>query len=170
MPTVRDFRHFRFDSRRVDRCGRFVGRRAYWKLYAVENVLRVLIHSILSVQINPQWWNVAVDPKIRKRAEELRQQYLQRPKHALPGKHDIYFLFLSDLNNIIRANSNLFLPLVPNVDEWVAKVEGIRLPRNIVGHMNFPNDYDRQLIDEAYNEFGSLLIQLRNSGLSLEIP
>lgn len=170
MPAVRDFRSFRFDAVRVDRCGRFVGRQIYWKLYAIENLLRMVIHSVLSAQISPQWWNLAVDPRVRKRAQDFRQQYIRRPLHALPGRHDIYYVFLSDLNNIMRANSHLFMPLVPDVNQWIGKIESVRLPRNIVGHMNFPNPYDRQQIDQMYSEFPSLLGQLRNAGLPLQIP
>lgn len=170
MPIVRDFRNFGFDAIRVDRCGKHVGRQIYWKLYAIENILRVIIHSVLSAQINPHWWNVAVDPKVRRRAQDFRQQYIRRPQHALPGRHEIYYVFLSDLNNILRANSNLFLPLVPDIDQWVARIEGVRLPRNIVGHMNFPNQYDRQQIDRLYEQFASLLLQLGNSRIPIEIP
>ncbi len=170
MPIVSDFRNFPFDPRRVDRCGKFVGRQVYWKLYAVENLLRLVIHSILSMQISPGWWNVAVDPRVRKRAQDFRRQYLRRPWHTVPGSHDIYFVFLSDLNNIVRANSNLFLPVLPDIDQMMVKIEGVRLPRNIVGHMNFPNRPDRQRIDAIYNDFTSLVAHLQNSGIAMNIP
>lgn len=170
MAIVRDFRNYRYEPHRIVRCGKHIGRHAYWKLYALENQLRLVIHSVLLVQIGPHWWDLAVDQKIRGRAERFRQQYVRRPMHALPGRHDIYFVFLSDLNNIIRANSNLFLPLVPDIDNWIVKIESVRLPRNIVGHMNFLNQFDRQQIDNTYNEIDSLVKQLERVGVAVEIP
>jgi hypothetical protein len=118
----------------------------------VENLLRIFIHSALSVQISPTWWDVAVDPKIRKNAEKFRSHYSKRPWHTLPGRHAIYYVFLSDLNKIISANSNLLLPVLPDVDAWIAKIEEVRVPRNLVGHMNFPNNPDLQRIDGVYSE------------------
>ncbi len=170
MPIVQDFRKFRFDRRRIDRCGKHIGRQIYWKLYVVENLVRSFIHSVLWVQINARWWDVAVDPKIRKRAQDLQQYYSQRPWHTLPGRHAIYYVFLSDLNNIIRANSNLFLPIVSDIDQWITRVEEIRLPRNIVGHMNFPNQADRQRIDAMYSDFVSLVGKIQNSGVQIRVP
>ncbi len=170
MPVVRDFRNFRFDRPRVDRCGKHIGRHIYWKLYTIENVVRVIIHSVLTAQINSQWWNVAVDPKIQKRAESVRQQYAQRPGHTSPGNHDLYYVFLSDLNKIIGANSNLFLPVLTDVDKWVVELEDVRLPRNIVSHMHFPNQPDRQQIDKTYNDFVSLLPRIEAAGVTLLIP
>lgn len=170
MPIVRDFRNFRFDSRRIDRCGKFVAQNSYWKLYAIENLLRLIIHSVLSAQINSSWWNVAVDPKVRQKAEEIRLQYVQKPLHTTPGAHDIYYVFLTDLNRILRANSNLFLPVIPDTDKWILKLESVRLPRNVVGHMNFPNQFDRSLIDDIYSEMNTLVLQLERLGVTIEIP
>lgn len=170
MPIVRDFRNFSFDSTRIDRCGKFVARNSYWKLYAIENLLRLIIHSVLSAQISSNWWNLAVDPTVQQRAEKTRLQYVQRPQHTTPGGHDIYYVFLTDLNKILRANSNLFLPVIPDTDNWIVKLESVRLPRNVVGHMNFPNQFDRTLIDDIYSDMNTLVLQLEKSGLTIEIP
>ncbi len=170
MPIVRDFREYSFDTVRIDRCGRFIGRRSYWKLYAVENLLRIFIHSALSAQISPTWWDVAVDPGIRKNAEKFMSRYASRPWHTLPGQHGVYYVFLSDLNRIISANSNLLLPVVPDIDAWIAKIEEIRVPRNLVGHMNFPSEPDRRRIDRIYTEIPALIQQLERLGLPVQIP
>ncbi len=170
MPTVQDFRNFSFSQPRIERCGRHVGRYSYWKLYAIENLLRVILHSVLSAQIGPTWWTVAVDPNTQKIALRFRQMYARRPWHTLPGRHDIYYVFLSDLNNIMRANSNLFLPVIPDVDQWITNIEGVRLPRNVVGHMNFPNQADRQRIDRLHQDFAALVTRLEQSGLVIRIP
>ena len=62
MPTVRDFKKYSFHPSRIDRCGRHIGSKLYWKLYAIENTIRVVIHSVLSAQIGNQWWAAAVAP------------------------------------------------------------------------------------------------------------
>jgi len=170
MPLTRDFRNYSFNFVRIERCGRFIGRRSYWKLYAVENILRTFIHSALSVQIKPQWWDIAVDEGIRKNAERFKQQYLQKPQHTPAGGHPIYFVFLSDLNKIIPANSNLLLPLVPDIDHWAARIEEIRIPRNLVGHMNFPNEPDRARIDQMHADIPRLISHLEQRGLPVRIP
>ena len=78
MAAVHDFRDYSFDKGRIDRCGKFVGRRAYWKLYVIENLLRIFIHSALSVQIAPNWWDLAVDPMIQRKASRVRLDYTRR--------------------------------------------------------------------------------------------
>ncbi|MGO9573964.1 MAG: hypothetical protein ACLPTQ_06490, partial [Terriglobales bacterium] len=143
---------------------------SYWKLYAVENTLRVVINSVLSAQINPNWWPTAADPRLISNVARFRAQYTAKPRHASPGGHDIYLVFLSDLNQIIRINSHQFRPLIPDIDRWIARLEGIRLPRNLVGHMNFPNHYDRQRIDNTYDKLPALLSRLRNRGIPILIP
>jgi len=170
MPQTTDFRKAPFDVPRVETAGKYVGRTAYWKLYAIENFFRVFIHSVLSAQIGPHWWTRAVDTRIQGNAQRFRQQYLRQPWYTSPGAHDIYYSFLSELNEIIRANSNLFLPLVPDIDLWIARIEQIRLPRNIVGHMNYPNQADRKRIDVLHSDTRELLAHLKTNGLSLLIP
>lgn len=166
MPAAKDFRSAAaFDLGTVNGAGHDVGRRVYWKLYAVENVLRVLIHSVLTAQIGSSWWATAVAPGLQKKAQSFRTRYTARPWHSSPGSHDIYYVDLSDLNEIIRANSNLFLPVIPDVDQWMARIEQIRLPRNVVAHMNWPHDTDRKRIDVLHGD-----IQALSSSLSSKVP
>src|SRR5271169_1452694 len=101
---VRDFRRYGFAAKRVDGCGHYIANTSYWKLYAVENTLRVVINSVLSAQIAPNWWPITADPRIAANAVRFRRQYTLRPRHASPGRHDIYLVFLSDLNQIIRIH------------------------------------------------------------------
>ena len=171
MSAVIDFRLANdFDAGRVNQSGKFVARSVYWKLYFVENAFRVVINSVLSSQINRNWWDVAVDSKTKTYVERIRRSYLQNPGKTSPGRHSIYYLYLWQLGEIIRANSNLFLPLIPKIDEWIKKIEQIRLPRNVVGHMNFPNKRDRKLIDNMYSDCRSLIRSLESSGVLLMIP
>lgn len=165
-----DFRSSSFDTVRVEAAGKHVGRQTYWKLYTIENLFRVLIHSVLSAQIGSNWWATAVDQRIQDQAARFRKSYLRRPWHTSPGSHEIYYTHLTDLNEIMRANINLLLPVVPDIDQWIARVEQIRLPRNIVGHMNYPNHIDRQRIDVLYSDTGALIAHLRETGLTLLVP
>src|SRR5438309_11366400 len=146
MPIVRDFRNAAFKPDRIDRCGSHIASKSYWKLYAIENTLRIVINSVLTAQIGANWWNVAVDPDVRSKATRFRAHYVARPRNASPGIADIHLIFLSDLTDILRTNSHQFLPLVPSTNNWIAALESIRVPRNLVGHMNFPNAFDRAAI------------------------
>jgi hypothetical protein len=170
MPPVRDFRNFAFQSSRVDRCGRSIASRLYWKLYAIENTIRIVIHSVLTVQIDSNWWNVAVDGRTTTRVLAFRRGYAAKPKNAQPGTHDIYLVFLTDLAEIIRANSHLFTPIIRSTDQWIGILESIRVPRNLVGHMNYPNSFDKNAIDHAYSQLPSLVGELTAHPVPILIP
>jgi hypothetical protein len=167
MPVVRDFRNYAYSSARIERCARNVASKAYWKLYTIENTIRIVINSVLSVQIGPNWWATGVDPKIVARALKFRANYASKPKNASPGMSDIHLVYLTDLTEILRANSHLFTPVVPDTNQWIADLESIRVPRNLVGHMNFPNAFDRQAIDTAYSRLPSLLHQVTAGGIAV---
>jgi hypothetical protein len=170
MPVPKDFRRFKYQSVRIDRCGRSIGRNSYWKLYAIENSWRIIIHSVLSVQISPTWWAVAVGPKKQRTLTSFRNQYLNNPLHASPGHHDIYLFFLSDLTKMLADYRNLFITVLSDIDQWIVRLETIRLPRNLVGHMNYPNTYDRQRIDTTYASLPGAFAQLNQNGITVLIP
>src|ERR1035441_6372872 len=107
MPAVRDFKNYSYSAVRLSRSGKKIGKDLYWKLYAIENTLRIVIHSVLSVQLGPQWWAVVVNQRMATNVQRFRASYAASPKHATPGVHDIYMIFLSDLAEILRAQSNL---------------------------------------------------------------
>ena len=170
MPATKDFRTYPFNADRLDAAGKNVGQRVYWKLYAIENLVRVMTHSVLTAQVGADWWNTAVDPGIREGAQRRRADYTKQSWHTTPGNHDIYYALLTDLSRIIAANSHLFKPLVHDVDGWIARIEQLRLPRNIVGHMNWPHKTDRQRIDVVHSDLQQLVQQLAASGTALSIP
>lgn len=146
-----------------------MGRHIFWKLYIIENLYRIIIHSVLSVQINPTWWPIAADPTIRGKAHTFLQNYLIRPWHTTPGQHEIYYIDLKDLNEIVRSNANLFAPIIPDIHDWIAKIESIRLPRNITAHMNFPNRTDKARIDVIFQDFERLIPPLQQK-INLVVP
>ena len=170
MPLVRDSRNASFRLDRIDRCGRHIGSKLYWKLYAIENTLRIVVNSVLTLQIGANWWGVAVDPDVVSKASRFRTHYAAKPRNASPGLADIHLIFLSDLTEILRANSHQFLPVVTDTNNWIAALEAIRVPRNLVGHMNFPNAFDRAAIDAAYAQLPSLIAQLTTNAVPILIP
>lgn len=116
MNVVNDFRDASaFDPDKIGESGRFLGRSAYWKLYFIENVFRVITDSVLSAQIDRNWWET-VDLGIRQDAEKIRIDYLQNPWHSNPGNHMIYYVYLRQLGEIIRANSHIFEQVISNID------------------------------------------------------
>ena len=60
--------------------------------------------------------------------------------------------------------------MVPDIDQWVARIEQVRLPRNIVGHMNWLSMTDRQRIDVFHADVQHLIQHLASAGASLIVP
>jgi hypothetical protein len=170
VPVVRDFRSYAYQSNRVDRCGRTVGTHAYWKLYSLENTIRVVVNSVLLSQVGQHWWNTAVSPPVIRKAQKRRARFAAKPRHANPGRHDIYLIDLFDLIEILRVNSHLFLPIIPETNQWLTALESVRLSRNLVGHMNFPNAFDRTLIDNTYQQLPTLIARLTTANVPVAIP
>jgi len=169
MPQITDFRISQFDLSLVVRCAKYIGRQPYRKLYAIENLLRVIIHSVLSLQTPKDWWSELVDKTIQQKAERFKKNYFQKSWHGNPGSHGIYYVDLKDLNEIIRANANLFDPVIPQLDKWIVGIEELRLPRNVVAHMNFPSTTDVKRIDVFHDDCLSLLSLVQNK-IPLKIP
>lgn len=169
MAKVIDFRRSSFDAEKLTISGKFIGKQAYWKLYAIENIFRIIIHSVLSIEIPGGWWNVAVDETTRKKANSFKNSYLKRAWHGKPGTHDIYYIDLKDLAEIIRVHSHLFITVIPDIDKWMVGIEDLRLPRNVVAHMNFPSDNDMKRIEVFHNDCLSLLSGVQ-SKIPLQIP
>jgi hypothetical protein len=134
----------------------------YWRLFAIENLLRVIIHSVLSGQLGDAWWATAVDHPLQGKAERFRSSYREKPWHTTPGVHEIYYLGLGDLSEIVRANSNLFRPVL-DVDQWLARIEQVRLPRNVVAHMNWPSQTDRQRVEVLLADLRELVGSIKGS-------
>lgn len=170
MATAVDFRSHSFDTGRVEKTAKSVGRGPFAQLYAAENVLRVVINSVMLVQSGPNWWLTGVDQRLQAQATRFAGRHAARPWYSTPGSHGLYYLFMSDLAEIMRANGHLFLPLVPDVDVWILKIEDVRLPRNVVCHMNFPTKVDQQRIRVFYSDIRRLASQLASGGLVLKVP
>jgi hypothetical protein len=163
MAASKDFRRASFDGNRVKLSGKFVGRSTYWKLYTIENTMRVVIHSVLLAQQGPHYWDTAISPTIQRNVRRYKRAYAGRPLHATPGRHDIYYVGLSDLNEIARINRHLILPVIADIDQWIARIEKVRLPRNIVAHMNWLRAVDRRRVDAVLRDMLNLSDRLSTS-------
>jgi len=169
--ATKDYRGYAFDAARVEAAGKSVGTSIYWKLYAIENLVRVMVHSVLVTQIGAGWWTQAVDQNMQATVARFQADYNKRPWHGGPGQHEIYYTFLSDLTKIITANSNLFQPIITDIDQWVVRLELIRIPRNIVGHMNWLSANDRKRIDLTYSDLQHLITKLSTAkSVTFAIP
>jgi len=169
MAAVFDFRLSLFDISKVEKSGKLIGKQTFWKLYSIENIFRVVIHSVLSVQLPPDWWALAVDKTTRDKAQRFQDNYLKKAWHGKPGAHHIYYIDLKDLNEIMRANSHLFKPVVPDFDKWILGIEELRLPRNVVAHMNYPSATDKARVDVFYDDCKVLVAEVQKK-LALKIP
>jgi hypothetical protein len=170
MTSVPDFRTLPFNLAAVDASGTSMGRSSYRKLYAIENILRVIIHSVLTVQIGPDWWMFAVDPDFREKVRGVRETYAGLLGRAPTGRHDLYFTFLPDLNKVIRPNSHLFPPAVPDIDEWMVRIERLRLPRNMVGHANWPTTAAARTIQGTHRAARTTVHDVTAAGVPLLVP
>ena len=168
IPT--DFRRCNPDKSRVRICGVFSGELLYPKLYFIENVTRIVVHSVLTLQLPPPWFAVAVDQDTANRVQVVRADYAANPRNASAGPHDVYYLFLPKLTGIIRTHFAYFQQAIPSADDWVDSLDAVRLPRNLVGHMNWPNSYDRAAIKRAHAETKKSLRHLQQSVVPVLVP
>ena len=165
-----DYRSVSFDITNVVASAKFVGRGPYWKLYAAENLLRVIVHTILSAQVPGDWWTTAVSPTIQQEVKDAARRYAARPWHTSPGQHGVYHTTLFQLTDIIRTNGHLLSPAIPDIDQWILRIELVRYPRNVVGHMNYPTKTDQKRIDVFYDDVRALALKLAGDGHVLKAP
>jgi hypothetical protein len=173
-----DYRTLPFHVTRVGDSGRYIGRAIYWKLYAIENLVRVIVNSVLGDEFGySEWWDNAARAVViggRKtlgqRVAEIRADYARHAISSNPGTHDIYYVLLPDLTKIIASNSDFFRDRKIEIDEWIVRLEDIRLRRNMIGHMNWLDDPDKNEIDRTYTDLKKLLKRIELSGLPIAIP
>lgn len=170
MSRPSDYRTLPYSISCITDCGKYIGRGSYWKLYGIENLVRSIVHSVLCIQIGPEWLLNVINKEKQNLISKMKQTYARQPSGSSPGKHDVYYLYLSDLSKIIASHSHLFLQWIPDIDSWVLKLESIREPRNIIGHMNWLNHSDEHKIREVYLDFKSLQKKLLHKGLPMQIP
>ena len=177
MPNAIDFRTAPFRVTKVSDSGRYIGETVYWRLYVIENLLRVIINSVLSdFYSTPEWWPLAAGPiSVGDRTldgvvKQVRSDHKKNANSTYPGKHNMYYLQFSYLYLIIIENNSLFLSVIPEIDQWVQRFKRMRISRNIVSHMNWLDSTDRQEINELYLDLIQLARKLTESKLEIVIP
>lgn len=177
MPYIRDFRELNFSQKNMEKCGKSLSRETYWKLYIIENTLRVMINSILIVQYHEkggEWWEDLAGGDVKKNAERNQKRYLtdEAKFYSVPGSHPIYFVDIKDLGSIIRENYIFFIDVFgeKNYNKIIVEIESIIIPRNIVAHMNYPNRIDRNRIENFFQDVNVYLEFLNKKKIEIKIP
>lgn len=165
-----DFRRCVFSAGHVRTSAHRIGDTLYWRLYFSENVTRVIVHSVLTAQLGPAWWATAVSTNTTSSIQSMLNSYAANQRHAIPGTHAIYFLFLPQLSLIVRSHINLFLQVIPTAQDWSVSLDRVKVPRNLVGHMNWPNAYDRRMIENVYSQTLDALASTQTSAVAVSIP
>jgi len=148
-----------------------MGGKVYPKLYAIENLIRIVVHTVLTVQLGNNWWSLTADPALQKNVSKRMTSYRKQPWHSAPGRHEVYYVYLSDLTKILTTHSGAFLPHIPDIAQWTARLEQIRVPRNIVGHMDWLTNTDRRRIEVCLDDVEQLVVKLAsNPLLPLMVP
>lgn len=173
MASIEDFRiDDDFARAKVNRSGRIVGRTIYWKLYSIENLLRVLIDSTLSVAYpEPRWWMFVLSRKQLGEIESRRQEHKILPWSSTRGNHALYYLNLSELGGIILATEPYMSSVIEDTDALIRGIATIRQPRNVVAHMSFPSEDDKSHIDDLHSQVVSLIKTVeKKSKIILKTP
>lgn len=150
---MEDFRKFSFDERPLLSYGKVLGRHYYWKIYASENILRLMIHSVLSVQMDNEWWETAVDDNIKREAARVRTRYVSGGFSKKIPAHNIYCVYLPMIEKILFDNHKRFLVFFTEIEieNLIISLNAVINPRNLLGHMNTLDTSDRAKIGELYN-------------------
>lgn len=171
--STEDFRYLsEFREQSVAQSGRIVGSRSYWKLYAIENIWRVIICSVLSVEHpTKDWWNEIFGERKLRLIAKWKEDEKNLGWRSTRGDHVIYYLNLDDLKTIIDAVGGLFIPLINDIEDWGEELRDVAPPRNVVAHMNFPTSDDKRRVDDLYAKTISLVRELkRNARVKLIAP
>jgi len=151
MATL-DYRERPFSKTTLTRTGNHVGRNSFPRLFFVENSLRIIINTVLSIQINPNWWNTLISHGLKEKAIQEERKHIERITGRTPvlraGNRSIHFLLLSELINIARQNIHKFTPVLKGFDEYLIELDSFRGARNYVCHMNYPFKDDRIFMEK----------------------
>ena len=106
----------------------------YTAVAAFENSVREMISKTLLDEIGENWWDDCVSEKIRKAADQRRQEEEKARWHTQRGADPINYTMLPNLMNIIRQNQQRFEPFIHDI-EWAASVfDIIDRSRNVIMH------------------------------------
>jgi hypothetical protein len=128
-------------------------------LRTAEQALRDLVTAIMSKEHGASWMDMVVDPSVRERWREVREQEArQRVGHTLGGASDLSYAFLGDLVDLIRKKGHwktLFEPVLGPRDEMIALF-------NILQTVRRPVDHSRPLLPFEEDLISGIAGRIRN--------
>ena len=106
----------------------------YTAVSAFENSVRAFIEKKLLEEIGENWWTVAVDEVIRKRAEGRMEEEKKIRWHTPRGDTPINYTEMKHLTDTIRRNWKYFEPHLVTFD-WAANIlDTVERSRNVIMH------------------------------------
>ncbi|HUT16236.1 MAG TPA: Swt1 family HEPN domain-containing protein [Anaerolineae bacterium] len=120
----------------------------YAKLYVFENSVREVIKQTMSKRHGPDWWSQFASKKLQDRASQLMKDEKRNAWHGRRGRHPIYYVYLSDLGNIVRSRwKEDFHGLFPSVNWVLTRINEVNQSRRIIAHTSPLRKQDRELIE-----------------------
>lgn len=114
----------------------------YAAITAFERAARRFIEKVLQGEHGENWWEDKVSEKIRKFAEQRRDDEDRVKWHGTRGDDPLTYTDLDHLSKIIQQNWEDFEPHVRRVDWMTAIFGNVERSRNVIMHSGFLDDSD----------------------------
>ena len=116
-------------------------------LYVVENSMREVIKRVMAKQCGNDWWNTEMTTSRLKNVHgEVASRMTTEKKnswHQKRGAHPIDYTDIGDLETIILAKQQHFIPdIIGDRDWFVHFMKELKPSRNVVCHMNPLDDHN----------------------------
>jgi len=106
----------------------------YTAIAAFENSVRAFIEKKLLEEVGENWWLLAVDDTIRKKADGRMEEEKKIRWHTPRGLSPINYTEMKHLADTIRKNWKLFEPHLITFD-WAANIlDTVERSRNVIMH------------------------------------
>jgi hypothetical protein len=113
----------------------------YPLLYVVENSMREIIKRVMAKQFGEDWWNAEMTTSKLKDIHDTVSSRMTTEKknswHQKRGAHPIDYTDIGDLEAIILAKHQHFIPdIIGDKDWFIQFMKELKPSRNVVCHMN----------------------------------
>ena len=120
----------------------------YPVLYVVENSMREVIKRIMAKQCGEEWWNTEMTTSKLKNVHDTVAGRMTTEKknswHQKRGAHPIDYTDIGDLETIILAKHQHFIPdIIGDKDWFIQFMKELKPSRNVVCHMNPLDNHNR---------------------------
>jgi len=108
-------------------------------LYLIENSMRELIKRVMSSACGVDWWNTELTSGKLKNVHQTAEARMrdEHSWHQRRGSHPIDYVDFGDLESIILAKQDRFIPHIISDREWYIQfMKELKPSRNVVCHMN----------------------------------